>query len=67
MGEGDSGGEGVAFASRHGFDGKVCVSIVDEKGIDKVGGGDNVFADHVSHGDGFTVTAGSCSLNLCVI
>ena len=58
----DHGVEGVALAAGHGGDLGVEVLVVDEEGVDEVGGGDDVLPDHGADGGRLAVAAGTGAL-----
>ena len=58
----DHGVEGVTLAAGHGGDCGVEVLVVDEEGVDEVGGGNDIFPDHGANGGRLTVAARTGSL-----
>ena len=58
----DHGVEGVTLAAGHGGDLGVEVLVVDEEGVDEVGGGDDVLPDHGADGSRLAVAAGTSAL-----
>ena len=58
----DHGVEGVTLAAGHGGDCGVEVLFVDEEGIDKVGGGNDVFPEHGANSGRLAVAARTGSL-----
>lgn len=52
----------MALASRHGGDGRIGLLRVDEEGVDEVGRGDDIFANHGADTGGLSVTTGSGAL-----